>query len=149
MDIVGRPGADAVAGEEQGYIGLPIRRVRTYDTTLRREVPALETQWMMTAQEMERHKAGVPITLRILGVQHPPVYMEVPPIEQDTSENRFLFEPNQIVTTKIGNRPRRILAAFRDGDGNKLYATEFFGARPDKEFTSVRLFTETNLRLLE
>lgn len=40
-------------------------------------VPAMETAWHPTPDEIARIVAGAPVVLRVLGDQHPPVSVDV------------------------------------------------------------------------
>lgn len=75
--LIGRiEGATRVIGKSQGYLGLPVRDV-VIDCNPGGRVPAMETVWLPTPDELERLAAGASIKLIILGTQHPPVMMEV------------------------------------------------------------------------
>lgn len=63
-------------GKGQGYIGLPVRDV-TVHCTVNGLVPAMETAWHPTPDEIARIVAGAPVVLRVLGDEHPPVSLDV------------------------------------------------------------------------
>lgn len=65
-----------VIGKSQGYLGLPLRDV-VVNCTVSGEVPAMQTAWLPNPRELELIAAGAPIILTILGVQHPPVLVDV------------------------------------------------------------------------
>lgn len=68
-----------VLGQEQGYLGLPvrdeIREVRIAGEPM--DCRAMVTAWPPTPEEVERIKAGATIYLSVLGEAHPPVILEV------------------------------------------------------------------------
>lgn len=61
-------------------VSLPIR-----DEVLSGGIPCMVSSWQPTPEEAERIAAGAPIWLRIVGVSHPPVSLEVsaPPSVSD------------------------------------------------------------------
>jgi hypothetical protein len=59
-------------GKSQGYRGLCVK-----DFVYEGGVPAMQTAWEATPDEMARILAGRPIILTILGSAHPPVSVEV------------------------------------------------------------------------
>ncbi len=76
--LIGRiKGWTRVIGKSQGYLGLPLRDITTNDRVMTKDVPAMESSWILTPEEIEKIKNGAPIILRVLGTGHPPVYMYV------------------------------------------------------------------------
>jgi hypothetical protein len=80
MQIGRIEGATRVIGKSQGYMGLPLR-----DETINCKVngeatPAMVTAWLPTPKELEALNAGAPVHVRILGVGHPPIMVEVGPV---------------------------------------------------------------------
>jgi hypothetical protein len=63
-------------GKSQGYIGLPVRDV-IVRCTVNGLVPAMETAWHPTPDEIARIVVGAPVVLRVLGDEHPPVSVDV------------------------------------------------------------------------
>lgn len=74
--MIGRiSGATRILGQSQGYLGLPIRdenEIVNGDHT-----PCMTTAWEPTPDELVRLNAGASVYLRVLGVAHPPVTIEV------------------------------------------------------------------------
>lgn len=86
--IIGRiEGTTRVLGKPQGYLGLPLKDVLLNTTVDGPTTPAMETAWLPTPDEIERINAGAPVILRILGVTHPPVMIEVAGLS-DTEDTR-------------------------------------------------------------
>lgn len=77
MQIGRIQGCTRVLGQNQGYLGLPVRDVLISDSVNGPQPPAMETAWLPTPAEIEAIAAGAPIILRLLGTGHPPVMMEV------------------------------------------------------------------------
>lgn len=76
MQIGRIEGATRVLGKSQGYLGLPIRDV-VVECAVNGPCRAMETAWLPTPAEIEAIVAGAPVILRVLGVGHPPVMLEV------------------------------------------------------------------------
>jgi hypothetical protein len=72
-------GCTRVIGKSQGYIGLPLRDELIHCSVNGPNTPAMITAWYPTPEEIAAITAGAPVHLRILGVQHPPVMIEVGP----------------------------------------------------------------------
>lgn len=70
-------GSTRVIGKGQGYLGLPLRDVIVHDAVNGPGTPAMESAWFPTPDELARLAAGAPVILRVLGVSHPPVMVEV------------------------------------------------------------------------
>ena len=70
-------GTTRVLGKGQGYIGLPVRDELINCTVGGEGSPAMITAWEPTPAELARLNAGAPVLLRVLGVGHPPVMIEV------------------------------------------------------------------------
>lgn len=87
--LIGRiEGATRVLGKSQGYLGLPLRDVVINSTVDGPETPAMETAWLPTPDEIERINAGAAVILRVLGVAHPPVMVEVASLPSPTPEDK-------------------------------------------------------------
>lgn len=81
--IVGRiTNATRDLGKGQGYIGLPVRDVLVR-CTVNGLVPAMETAWHPTPDEIAGNVAGAPVVLRLLGDEHPPVSVDVGQVPGD------------------------------------------------------------------
>ena len=68
-------------GKSQGYAGLPLRDVLIDCSVGGPGVPAMESAWFPTPEELAAINAGAPVILRIMGTIHPPVLIytgEVP-----------------------------------------------------------------------
>jgi len=77
MMIARISGATRILGKSQGYFGLPVR-----DELIAEEVngvgtPCMVTAWEPTPDEIARIVGGAPVHVRILGVAHPPILVEV------------------------------------------------------------------------
>ena len=70
-------GTTRTIGEAQGYLPLPVRDVILYDAASGQNVPAMQTWWQPSKEELNRLRAGQPILLTVLGLGHPPVMMDV------------------------------------------------------------------------
>lgn len=79
-------GCTRVIGKSQGYLGLPLRDELIHCTVNGPNTPAMITAWYPTPEEIAAIAAGAPVHLRILGVQHPPVTIEVGPQPTDPTE---------------------------------------------------------------
>lgn len=79
--IIGRiEGATRVIGKQQGYLELPIRDEFIHDTANGLGTPWMVTAWQPTPEELEKLNAGASVHVRIRGVGHPPIMVEVGPI---------------------------------------------------------------------
>lgn len=68
----------AIAGQSQGFLGLPYRVGRTFDTGTKQEYPMMETAWLFEMDDIVKLMRGEPLILGILGVPpHPPLHMHV------------------------------------------------------------------------
>lgn len=82
-------GFRVIAGESQGFIGLPIRygqeelempeegALGGMGLKRRFMAPALQSIWLPEPQELHLLMNGAPILLTVLANQHPPVRLEV------------------------------------------------------------------------
>ena len=75
MEIGRIKDATRVIGKSQGYLGLPLRDVQLNCPVNGEGTPAMETAWFPTPDELVAINAGSPIILRVLGTQHPPVFI--------------------------------------------------------------------------
>ena len=78
MHIVSIEGATRAVGARQGYLGLPIRDEVMNCSVNGPDTPVMVTAWQPTPDELARLVAGGSIQLRVLGIIHPPVILEVP-----------------------------------------------------------------------
>ena len=76
-------GSTRVIGQSQGYLGLPLRDETIVDKATGLETPCMLTAWEPTPDELARLNAGAPVILRVLGRGHPPVMIEVAPIDSE------------------------------------------------------------------
>lgn len=65
-------GATRILSKSQGYKGLVIR-----DGYLPSGIPSMTSAWEPTPDELRRLNEGKPIYITILGVEHPPILVEV------------------------------------------------------------------------
>lgn len=65
-------GATRVIGKSQGYHGLAVRDELYEDGT-----PQMTTAWTPTPDELTRLNAGASIYVKLLGVSHPPILLDV------------------------------------------------------------------------
>ncbi|MCO6386362.1 hypothetical protein [Aliihoeflea sp. 40Bstr573] len=79
MQIAMIENATRIIGKSQGYLGLPLRDEMIVCSVNGEGTPAMVTAWQPTPDELERLNAGASVHLRILGVAHPPVMVEVGP----------------------------------------------------------------------
>jgi hypothetical protein len=70
-------GATRTLGKSQGYIGLPLRDEITHCSVGGESTPSMVTAWEPTPDELARLNAGAKVLLRIIGIAHPPVNLEV------------------------------------------------------------------------
>ena len=78
--MIGRiEGTTRVAGQSQGYLGLPIRDVLINDSVNGTDTPAMETAWVPTPDELDRLNRGASVVVRILGTIPPPMIVDVGP----------------------------------------------------------------------
>ncbi|MES2814516.1 MAG: hypothetical protein V4720_06440 [Pseudomonadota bacterium] len=70
-------GATRRIGKAQGYHGLCVRDCLFPLAGHAEGVPAMQTAWQPTPDELARLVAGAPLYLTLLGSAHPPVLMQV------------------------------------------------------------------------
>jgi hypothetical protein len=94
MQITHIAGYTRVIGEQQGYIGLPLRDIVTNDSVTGPETPAMESAWQPDAADIVALQAGGQVILRVVGQQHPPVaiYVDVATDDQAALHNRLAGE---------------------------------------------------------
>lgn len=94
MDITKIDGFTRVIGEEQGYIGLPLRDISVNDPVTGPDAPAMESAWQPDAADLVTLQAGGQIILRLYGTQHPPVaiYVGNPTDDEVALHNRLAGE---------------------------------------------------------
>ena len=82
MLIAAIEGVTRVIGKSQGYLGLPLRDEVIHCTVTGEGTPAMVSAWQPTPDELARLNAGASVHLRVIGIQHPPVMLEVghPPV---------------------------------------------------------------------
>lgn len=69
--------ATRTIGKSQGYMGLPIRDEKINCTVNGEETSAMVTAWFPTPKELEALNAGAPVHVRLLGINHPPIMVDV------------------------------------------------------------------------
>jgi hypothetical protein len=69
--------ATRVIGKSQGYMGLPLRDEIVDCKVNGAGTPSMVTAWHPTPKELAALNAGAPVHVRILGVGHPPIMVEV------------------------------------------------------------------------
>ena len=74
--------ATRILGKSQGYLGLPVRDEIVL-SKVDGEVPCMTTAWLPTPAELAALVAGAPIYVKILGVAHPPILVEIGEIPSD------------------------------------------------------------------
>lgn len=79
MQIAMIENATRIIGKGQGYLGLPLRDEVITCAVNGEGTPAMVTAWQPTPDELQRLNAGASVHLRVLGVAHPPVMVEVGP----------------------------------------------------------------------
>lgn len=77
MQIGRVSGATRTIGKSQGYMGLPLRDEIINCSVNGEHTPVMVTAWFPTPAELALLNAGAPVHLRVLGVNHPPVMVEV------------------------------------------------------------------------
>jgi hypothetical protein len=70
-------GFTRVIGEQQGYIGLPIRDIVVDDPVTGPNTPAMESAWPLDDADRAAIAAGGDLILRVVGKGHPPVMLYV------------------------------------------------------------------------
>lgn len=71
--IPGRPAnTTRNLGKSQGFLGLPIS-----DTHLDDGTPCMISLWSPTPHELDALVRGAPVRLIVIGVEHPPVIVDV------------------------------------------------------------------------
>jgi hypothetical protein len=63
--------ATRVLGKSQGYLGLPVRDEYVD------QIPCMTTAWLPTPKELEALNAGAAVHVKLLGIVHPPILVEV------------------------------------------------------------------------
>lgn len=71
------PGATRVLGKSQGYLGLPVLDQEIHDNASGHTVNTMTTAWEPDPRELDRLKRGANVHVRIFGVSHPPIILEV------------------------------------------------------------------------
>lgn len=69
--------ATRVLGKSQGYLGLPIRDEIINEKVNGEKTPSMVTAWIPTPKELEALNKGAPVHVRIIGISHPPIMVEV------------------------------------------------------------------------
>ena len=69
--------ATRVLGKSQGYLGLPVRDGRIRDAATGLDIDTMTTAWIPTPKELEALNAGAPVHVRLFGMAHPPIMVEV------------------------------------------------------------------------
>lgn len=84
MQIGRIPGATRVLGKSQGYLGLPVRDELIEEGVNGANTPCMTTAWIPTPDEIERIVNGAAIHVRLVGVSHPPIMVNVGEPPSDT-----------------------------------------------------------------
>lgn len=84
MQIGRIEGATRVLGKSQGYFGLPVRDELMTCSVNGDGTPFMTTAWIPTPEEIAAILAGAPVHVRILGIAHPPIMVEVGPTPQES-----------------------------------------------------------------
>ena len=66
-----------IIGKSQGYLGLPIRDEFINCKVNGEQTPVMITAWIPTPKELEALNAGASIHVKIIGIYHPPIMVEV------------------------------------------------------------------------
>ncbi len=69
--------ATRVVGKSQGYMGLPIRDEFINCKINGPNTPSMITAWFPTPKELEMIIAGAPVHVRLIGINHPPIMVEI------------------------------------------------------------------------
>ena len=69
--------ATRVIGKSQGYMGLPIRDEKINCSVNGPDTPCMTTAWLPTPKELEDLNKGAPVHVRLVGIGHPPIMVEV------------------------------------------------------------------------
>lgn len=69
--------ATRVIGKSQGYMGLPIRDEVINCIVNGPNTPSMVTAWLPTPKELEALNKGAPVHVRLIGIGHPPIMVEV------------------------------------------------------------------------
>ena len=88
MEIGRIKGCTRVLGKSQGYIGLPVRDETINCTVSGEGTPAMVTAWFPTPDELAALNAGAPVHVRLLGIAHPPIMVEVGEAPDAMEEHR-------------------------------------------------------------
>lgn len=70
-------GCTRVIGKSQGFLGLPVRDEVTNCAVSGPRTPCMVTAWLPTPKELEAINKGAPVHVRLLGINHPPILVEV------------------------------------------------------------------------
>ena len=70
-------GCTRVIGKSQGYLGLPVRDEKINDAVNGPGTPCMTTAWLPTPKELDALVNGAMVHVRIFGVNHPPIMVEV------------------------------------------------------------------------
>lgn len=78
--LIGRiEGATRLLGKSQGYMGLPVRDELVNCTVGGQDTASMITAWHPTPAELAALNAGASVHVRLIGVAHPPIMVEVGP----------------------------------------------------------------------
>lgn len=70
-------GATRLLGKSQGYLGLPVRDEVINCAVTGDGTPCMVTAWHPTPDELAALNAGAAVHVRLIGVAHPPIMVEV------------------------------------------------------------------------
>lgn len=82
MQIARISGTTRVLGKLQGFLGLPVRDQVIEDTTVGM-VPTMTTAWTPTPEELSKLNRGANVQVRLFGINHPPIMVEVGEVPSD------------------------------------------------------------------
>lgn len=69
-------GCTRVIGKSQGYAGLPLRD-EPVNCSVNGLTPSMVTAWLPTPKELDALNKGAAVHVRLLGINHPPISVEV------------------------------------------------------------------------
>lgn len=77
MQQIAIKGGNRELGRSQGFVPLVVRDTFTFDSGTQKQYPCMEAAFLPSKDEIIKLIAGEPIVLRILGVDWPPVSLDV------------------------------------------------------------------------
>lgn len=70
-------GATRLLGKSQGFLGLPVRDEVINCAVTGEGTPCMVSAWHPTPDELAALNAGAAVHVRLIGVAHPPIMVEV------------------------------------------------------------------------